>query len=171
MAIGRKRAGYGVKREPNGQAQRIAQVSLAQAARLAGANPLYGTPAGVACARNEITREEYDQAMRLCEVDAAYREAIQCKSVASPSLGGGGGGKPVDPDSDAGAREAARHAKAIERYEAIRASLRTLGETVERATFTFSLGGYCTAQERHAAKRGLSRLAEEWRTGNRRRGA
>lgn len=170
MGKGRKRAAYGTKREPNGQAQRVPPVSLAQAARLAGVNPLYGTPAGMACAQGEITRDEYDQAVRIAEVEAAYREALQCKSVASPALGGGSGGKPVDPESAAGEREAQRHAKAIQRYDAICASLRFRGAAIERATFRFALGGYCTAQERGWARVGLQQLADDARCGNRRRG-
>lgn len=170
MGRGRNRAAYGTRREPNGQAQRIPPVSLAQAARHAAANPLYGTPAGMACAQGEITREEYDQCVRIVELESAYRAALQCKAVASPSFDGGSGGKPVDPDSEAGAREAERHAKAIQRYDALCAGLRFRGAAIERATIRFALGGYCDAQERSWAKVGLRQLAEDWRTGKRKRG-
>lgn len=170
MAKRGRKIAYDRERETSGRVSRQLPPSLAQAARLAGMNPMLGTPAGVACSMGQISRDEYQQALRVEETVMAYRRALQIKGVASPSPNASAQAAPVDPDTDEGQAEARRHRSAVVRYDAMSDALRLRGPAIADATIKFSIGETCTWQEREWAKVGLAQLVDNLRGGNRRRG-
>jgi hypothetical protein len=164
MVKGRKRkAGL---REPGGRPQRSdagSGPSRLMVLRAAASNAALGDQAGQAWLQKFITPQEYEQAKRLAGIIAAYRQAIGAAPVRSPDYEGRAKAAQADPDSIAGAEEAAREARAVERYQKIKDRLMRRRNDVWEATRDFCTDVYCDWYRRELAKTGLGVLVEDAR--------
>ena len=163
MTRGRKRK-IGL-REPSGKLQRHdgggAAPSRLTVLRAAAANAALGTQAGQAWLEGHITAQQHKQAERVAAIVTAYRAAICAHGIRSPGYEAGRGGAEADPESLAGAAEAERDTKAVERYQRVKDRLQRRSNAIWEATLDFSTDVYCDWSRRAMAIIGLGMLVDD----------
>lgn len=164
--MGRRSTRKKIHREPNGRLVRDEPTAPAEAKRLRDAamrdvmSAEYGTELGRLFLAKSIDATMYAAGKRMWELHAAYQVAMQSPAMGRLSLDGGRS-QPVDPDSDAGASEARRHARAIRNYESAMQTLHSYERAaIDRAAIVgLPLVGF---QEFLNLKAALSTLADHF---------
>jgi len=167
------------QREPNGRAQRTAQlpapseVKRLRDAALAGMrDPLWGTEIGRLFLAGKITSTMFAAGKRWAELASQYSQAL-CSPAPDPkaiSLERAPSSTSHDPDSPEGRKEARRHARAVASFVDAHIALKDHGPATARIVrATCERGETITGhQELIALTSGLDRLAQFWGLTNQR---
>ena len=138
MAVGRKRKQG--RRYASGDIVREVETPPAAIRRLRDAAILgmqdarWGAEIGRLYLGNKITSEQYEAGCRWADLAKRHSAAIGSRAgVASPSDFNRSRGAPSDPDSEAGAFEARRHLRDMDRYQKALVVLARHGQSVTQA--------------------------------------
>jgi len=170
---GRKRK-IDVARFPSGQIKREDEApspTLAKRASMMAliglADPSYGTVSGIFYLSRKIDSSEYEAAKRFSELHQQYLGCIQGpKQPSGNKMERGQPNAAVDPDSDAGEREATKQVNTQERYRDAQTVLRAAGIGVEDEVVRFCHGFGETPtghQGMIRVMRGLNALTVLWK--------
>jgi hypothetical protein len=124
----------------------------------------FGSMAGRLHLTGKITASQYAAAKRWSALTADYATACQCPQPPRTISLDPSGGTPSDPDSDAGARQARYHEKAVRAFLDGRHALRLAGRDAERVVEDVCVRdlvpvGY---SELEALRNGLQALSAYW---------
>jgi hypothetical protein len=145
---------------------------LIDAAKSGLRDQVWGSVIGRLYANGKLTAAQFGAAKRWSALTADY--SVACRSPSSPRTLSFDyiGGRPTDPDTDAGITEAKRHKRATTDYLEGRNALRLAGRGVESAIDNICVADLVPAglDEFSALKAGLEALATLW-TAKRKAGA
>lgn len=131
------------------------------------AAPEYGTMLGLYFLQRKIDAHAYEAGKRFAELHRNYAGCVAGpKPPSSVSMEGGSRQAAIDPDSDAGEREAVRHRDVLMRYHDAHTALRMAGNGVERIVVQFCDGvGQSPAghEELLRLRNGLDALVVLWK--------
>jgi len=168
-----------VARGASGRPQRIPRpepLSPTESRRLLDAassgmrDPVWATILGQIYLRGKISASEFSAGKFWAELTANYSVACQSPSRPRTRPLDAAGGRPADPDSEAGIREARRHEKASAAFVEARCILKNAGREAERVVESICIHDQVPAgfAELEALRVGLSALSH-WLTQVRRK--
>lgn len=150
-------------REPSGKVQRekplppASEVRRLRDAALAGMrDPLWGSQIGRLHMAGKISAEQLAAGKRWAERAALYRAAIESPSPDPKAMNfNSSTGSPIDPDSDRGQREIARHRAAINSFIDVHAALATM---VNGRQIVGTVRSVCEREEAPVGQEGIDHL-------------